>query len=120
MKGTPAGVITSSQTDKLMSLSDLIKRDTRMPSGARSPGYHGGLLNDGEPDTERTAVKNSSNSSSKGASAAPGAVGTQEALQAAEHGNSALLEQFLQGGGSPHTASKLHYMRWSLLHLAAG
>lgn len=49
-----------------------------------------------------------------------GAVGMQEALQAAEHGNSVRLSKFLQDGGSPDTLSRLHHLRWSLLHLAAG
>ena len=49
-----------------------------------------------------------------------GAVGMQEALQAAEHGNSVRLSKFLQDGGNPDTLSRLHHLRWSLLHLAAG
>lgn len=99
-----------SATDKLTSLSDLIRREARVAghSVLRSQeGEIGDLDADGYDHVKRKASSN-------------GAVGTQEALQAAEHGNSDLLSRFLQDGGDPRTSSRLHHMRWSLLHLAAG
>ena len=44
----------------------------------------------------------------------------QDALKAAEHGNSVVLAAYLHAGGDPHALSRLHHMGWSLLHLAAG
>ncbi|KAG5178955.1 hypothetical protein JKP88DRAFT_280687 [Tribonema minus] len=111
------GSVGGSGTEKLMSLSDLIRREEggRTRGGGPAPllysneGEAGELLDgDGfDKGGGRKAVNN-------------GAVGTQEALQAAEHGNSALLARFLQDNGDPRTTSRLHHMRWSLLHLAAG
>ncbi|KAJ1457344.1 hypothetical protein M885DRAFT_131712 [Pelagophyceae sp. CCMP2097] len=51
---------------------------------------------------------------------ARGAVSTQDALKAAEHGNSDALAAYLRSGGDSSAASRLHHIGWSLLHLATG
>ena len=45
---------------------------------------------------------------------------TQDALEAAEHGDARALAAYLENGGDPAATSRLHHMGWSLLHLAAG
>ena len=45
---------------------------------------------------------------------------TQDALEAAEHGDARALAAYLEAGGDPAATSRLHHMGWSLLHLAAG
>mmetsp|Transcript_21059 Transcript_21059/g.32294 ORF Transcript_21059/g.32294 Transcript_21059/m.32294 type:complete len:615 (-) Transcript_21059:88-1932(-) len=49
-----------------------------------------------------------------------GVLSTQDALKAAEHGNSEILAAYLHAGGRPDAVSRLHHMGWSLLHLATG
>mmetsp|Transcript_37068 Transcript_37068/g.118855 ORF Transcript_37068/g.118855 Transcript_37068/m.118855 type:complete len:705 (-) Transcript_37068:662-2776(-) len=49
-----------------------------------------------------------------------GVLSTQDALKAAEHGNSDILAAYLAAGGRPDAVSRLHHMGWSLLHLATG
>jgi len=44
----------------------------------------------------------------------------QDALTAAEHGNSDVLAAYLHSGGDPHVVSQAHHSAWTLLHLAAG
>ena len=51
---------------------------------------------------------------------ARGVLSTQDALKAAEHGNSEILAAYLAAGGRPDAVSRLHHMGWSLLHLATG
>lgn len=96
----------------LVSLADLIRNEDKVPTT---------LLYEHTGDTDVAM-----DARDIGAGGLPhqaingGAVGMQEALQAAEHGNSIRLSKFLQDGGSPDTLSRLHHLRWSLLHLAAG
>lgn len=45
---------------------------------------------------------------------------TQDALEAAEHGDDRALAAYLEAGGDPLATSRLHHMGWGLLHLAAG
>lgn len=93
---------------KLVSLSDLIRKEdlSTLTYDLRGDG-------DLAPDTRDTGGH--SHQAING-----GTVGIQEALEAAEHGNSVRLSKFLQDGGDVATVSRLHHMRWSLLHLAAG
>lgn len=49
-----------------------------------------------------------------------GVLTTQDALKAAEHGNSDILAAYLHAGGDPMAVSRLHHLGWSLLHLATG
>lgn len=96
----------------LVSLADLIRNEDKVPTT---------LLYEHTGDTDVTmdardiAAGGLPHQAMNG-----GAVGPQEALQAAEHGNSIRLSKFLQDGGNPDTQSRLHHLRWSLLHLAAG
>jgi len=46
-------------------------------------------------------------------------VSTQDALKAAEHGNSGVLAAYLHAGGDPHARAKAGSC-WALLHLASG
>lgn len=93
---------------KLVSLSDLIRKELV----SATLYEHGG---DGDVVPDARDVGGVSQQGING-----GTVGVQEALEAAEHGNSTLLSKFLQDGGDVATVSRLHHMRWSLLHLAAG
>ncbi len=96
----------------LVSLADLIRNEDKVPTT---------LLYEHPGDTDVTmdardiAAGGLPHQAMNG-----GTVGMQEALQAAEHGNSNRLSKFLQDGGNPDTLSRLHHLRWSLLHLAAG
>lgn len=94
---------------KLVSLSDLIRREDRAPATLYEHGGDAGVVLDAWDGggLSQQAMNG-------------GTVGIQEALKAAEHGNSTLLSKFLQDGGDVATISRLHHMRWSLLHLAAG
>lgn len=97
---------------KLVSLADLIRNEDKVP--ATFLYEHTGDT-DVAMDARDIGVGGLPHQAMNG-----GAVGMQEALQAAEHGNSIRLSKFLQDGGSPDTLSRLHHLRWSLLHLAAG
>lgn len=96
---------------KLVSLSDLIRKEDKVPATLYD---HGGDT-DVVIDTRDVGGGGLPQQAMNG-----GTVGIQDALQAAEHGNSILLSKFLQDGGDVATVSRLHHMRWSLLHLAAG
>lgn len=97
---------------KLVSLSDLIRKEDKVPATLYE---HGG-------DTD--VVMDSRDVGGLGGLPQQvingGTVLTQDAPQAAEHGNSIRLSKFLQDGGDPATVSRLHHNRWTLLHLAAG
>lgn len=96
---------------KLVSLSDLIRKEDHVPATLL---YEHSRDVDAEMDAWDTAGGDPQQAINSGT------VGTQDALQAAEHGNSLRLSKFLQDGGDPATVSRLHHNRLSLLHLAAG
>ncbi|CAM9136303.1 unnamed protein product [Discosporangium mesarthrocarpum] len=91
---------------KLWSLSDLIRKEDKVPPTLYEHSGDTDVVIDVR-DTSQQMLNH-------------GAVGTQDSLQAAEHGNSIRLSRFLQDGGDPSSFSRLHHMGWSLLHLAAG
>ncbi|CAM9386779.1 unnamed protein product [Choristocarpus tenellus] len=91
---------------KLMSLSDLIRREDKVPATLYEHGGDADVVNDVRDNSQQIMDD--------------GAVGTPGALQAAEHGDSIRLSKFLLDGGDPATVSRLSHMGWSLLHLAAG
>ena len=106
--------VTSAEDDgspKLVSLSDLIRQEDKVPAT---------LLYEQVGDTDVTMDSWDLGGGLPQQAHNGGTVGVQEALQAAEHGNSIRLSKFLLDGGDPGTISRLHHMRWSLLHLAAG
>lgn len=94
---------------KLVSLSDLIRKEDKVPATLYEHGGNTDVVMDSRDvgGLPQQVVNG-------------GTVLTQDALQAAEHGNSIRLSKFLQDGGDPATVSRLHHNRWSLLHLAAG
>lgn len=96
---------------KLVSLSDLIRQEDKVPAT---------LLYEHVGDTDVTMDSWDLGGGLPQQAHNGGTVGVQDALQAAEHGNSVRLSKFLLDGGDPGTVSRLHHMRWSLLHLAAG
>lgn len=96
---------------KLVSLSDLIRKEDKVPAT---------LLYEHAGDTDAAMDAWDVGGGLPQQTINGGTVGMQDALQAAEHGNSVRLSKFLQDGGDPGTVSRLHHMRWSLLHLAAG
>ncbi|CAM9115178.1 unnamed protein product, partial [Hapterophycus canaliculatus] len=104
--------VEDDRSPKLVSLADLIRNEDKVPAT---------LLYDHPGDTDVTVdARDIGAGGVHNQAINGGAVGIQEALQAAEHGNSIRLSKFLQDGGNPDTLSRLHHMRWSLLHLAAG
>lgn len=109
---TTAVSVEDDGSPKLVSLADLIRNEDKVPATLlyEHPGD-----TDVTVDARDVGAGGVHNQAMNG-----GAVGIQEALQAAEHGNSVRLSKFLQDGGNPDTLSRLHHMRWSLLHLAAG
>lgn len=96
---------------KLVSLSDLIRQEDKVPAT---------LLYEHAGDTDVAMDSWDLGGGLPQQALNGGTVGVQDALQAAEHGNSVRLSKFLLDGGDPGTVSRLHHMRWSLLHLAAG
>ena len=95
---------------KFVSLSDLIK-DAEVPAT---------LLYEPSPDDPDAVVDGRGVGRFPQQAMYGGMVGAEDALEAAEHGNSIHLSKFLQDGGDPETIYHLHHRRWSLLHLAAG
>ncbi|CAM9307283.1 unnamed protein product [Ectocarpus sp. 12 AP-2014] len=100
------------ENPRLVSLADLIRKEDKVPATLlyEHPGD-----TDAPMDARDIEAGGLTHQAMNG-----GAVGMQEALQAAEHGNSVRLSKFLQDGGNPDTLSRLHHLRWSLLHLAVG
>ena len=96
---------------KLVSLSDLIRQEDKVPAT---------LLYEHVGDTDVTMDSWDLGGGLPQQAVNGGTVGVQDALQAAEHGNSVRLSKFLLDGGDPGTVSRVHSMRWSLLHMAAG
>lgn len=97
---------------KLVSLSDLIRKEDKVPATLYEHEGDMDVLIDGRGDAAGGGIPQEALNGET--------VGIQHALQAAEHGNSIRLAKFLQDGGDVNTVSWLHHMRWSLLHLAAG
>lgn len=97
---------------KLVSLSDLIRKEDKVPATLYEHEGDMDVLIDGRGDAAGGGIPQEALNGET--------VGVQHALQAAEHGNSIRLAKFLQDGGDVNTVSRLHHMRWSLLHLAAG
>jgi len=97
----------------LSSLSDLITEDEGGRADARLHQLH-------VDQVEQHAAITGDKAVPRRGPRPRGVLSTQDALKAAEHGNSDILAAYLHAGGDPMSVSRLHHMGWSLLHLATG
>ena len=78
------------------------------------------LRDNASPDAQRMRASATTEEAPPTAPPRRIAPSTQDALEAAEHGDARALAAYLENGGDPAATSRLHHMGWSLLHLAAG
>ena len=78
------------------------------------------LRDNASPDAQRMRASATAEEAPPTAPPRRIAPSTQDALEAAEHGDARALAAYLENGGDPAATSRLHHMGWSLLHLAAG
>ena len=78
------------------------------------------LRDNASPDAQRMCASATAEEAPPTAPPRRIAPSTQDALEAAEHGDARALAAYLEAGGDPAATSRLHHMGWSLLHLAAG
>ena len=78
------------------------------------------LRDNASPDAQRMRASATAEEAPPTAPPRRIAPSTQDALEAAEHGDARALAAYLEHGGDPAATSRLHHMGWSLLHLAAG
>ena len=75
------------------------------------------LRDNASPDAQRMRASATTEEAPPTAPPRRIAPSTQDALEAAEHGDARALAAYLENGGDPAATSRLHHMGWSLLHL---